>query len=355
MSNPIDLIRRRVRELDADAVVLSSLPDIRWSCGFTGSNGLLVITPDDALFLSDGRYAEQARHEVQGVRVETPGYDLIGRVAEVEMLKGSTRVLFQSDDLTVARLSEFEHRLPYVQWGGISAFLDTFTAAKGASEIEAIRKAQHITECVYRDLLELIVPGVTERELSAEITYRHLRHGAEKLSFDTIVAAGPNGALPHAHPGDRPFVVGDLIVIDMGCFVDGYASDMTRTVALGEPGDDARHVYDVVLRAQEAALNAARADMSGRQLDGVARSLITDAGFGDYFNHSLGHGVGLRIHEWPRVSATAEDSLPADAVVTIEPGIYLPGRFGVRIEDMIWLKEGGCENLTTADKSLLVL
>ena len=208
---------------------------------------------------------------------------------------------------------------------------------------------------MFAEICDWIKPGVTEQEVSAEIVYRHLLHGADKMSFDPIVASGSNGALPHARPSDRVLREGEFVVMDMGCFLDGYASDMTRTIALGEPSDEARRVYNIVLEAQEAALQAARSGITGTDLDDIARQIIKDAGYDEYFGHGLGHGVGLEIHEWPRLSYHVTHDLPDGAAVTVEPGIYLPEKFGVRIEDLIILHPDGHDNLTQSPKALQVI
>jgi Xaa-Pro aminopeptidase len=195
-----------------------------------------------------------------------------------------------------------------------------------------------------------------EKEIAAEITYQHLKRGAEKMSFDPIVASGPNGARPHARPTDRKLRSGELVVLDMGCFRDGYASDMTRTVAIGDPPESARRGYEVVREAQQRALDAARAGLTGKELDGTAREVVEEAGLGDQFSHGLGHGIGLEVHEWPRVSKTVDTELPRGACVTIEPGVYDPRNgFGVRIEDIIVLRSEGIDNLTSTSKHLRIL
>jgi Xaa-Pro aminopeptidase len=191
--------------------------------------------------------------------------------------------------------------------------------------------------------------------VAAEIVYQHLQRGAARMSFDPIVASGEHGALPHQRPTDHALRPGDMVVLDFGCVLEGYASDMTRTIALGEPGETARTVYNVVLEAQERAIGAVHAGLSTQALDGVARDTITAAGYGAYFSHGLGHGIGLQTHEWPRISYHVDDQLPEGAVITIEPGIYLPDQFGVRIEDIVVVRADGCENLTASPKSLIVL
>lgn len=356
MADRIDAVQAQLAALDADALLLTSLPNIRWACGFTGSNGSLIVAPDEAHFVTDGRYTEQAHEEVAGAHVHVARRGLSAYIQNQELLAPFDRVAFQSDDLTVAQFETLTDDHSAVDWVPQHQVLTHAVAAKDESEVERIRAAQAITEAVFDDILPFIEPGVTERELAAEITYRHLKRGAESMSFDPIVAAGENGARPHARPTDRPFQEGDMIVIDMGGFQDGYASDMTRTVALGDPGDEARRGYNLVREAQEQALDAARAGLTGKALDKVARDVIENGGLGDFFAHGLGHGIGLQVHEWPRVSHTTDDELPAGACVTIEPGVYVPEEgYGVRIEDIVVLRSNGAENLTGTSKDLRIL
>ena len=353
MANRLSLVRDRLTDFDADAVLLSALPNVRWACGFTGSNGLLLVGKESAVFVTDGRYTEQAREEVDGAKVVIAENGLLSRLVDLDYFTGFDRVLFQSDHVTVSRRDQLEEHLPQVTWVPGSAVLTELVGTKEQSEVERIRRAQQVTESVFDYILGVIEPGMTEREVAAEITYQHLKRGAEKISFDPIVASGPNGALPHAHPTDRPLQAGELVVIDMGGIRDGYASDMTRTIALGQPSEAARRGYEVVRDAQRRALDAARAGMTGKQLDEVARDIIEEAGLGAYFSHGLGHGIGLQVHEWPRVSRTVDHKLPAGACVTIEPGVYVPEEgYGVRIEDIVVLRERGCENLTKTTKEL---
>lgn len=356
MSNRLSRVRGRLEEIEADAFFLTSLPDIRWACGFTGSNGLLVVGPASAHFVTDGRYTDQAQAEVEGADVHV-GQDGLSDVVEDEGLLASfSRVAFQADSVSVSKRDALAEDFESVRWVPATQVLTRVVAAKEAAEVERIRAAQSITEAVFQEIIDLIEPGMTEQEVAAEIVYRHLKRGAETMAFDPIVASGPNAARPHARPTDRTLREGDFIVLDMGCFRDGYASDMTRTVALGAPPPEARRGYDAVLRAQETALEAARAGLTGKELDAVAREVLEEAGLEEEFSHSLGHGIGLQVHEWPRVSRTNEEELPAGACVTIEPGVYVPEEeFGVRIEDIMVLREDGAENLTRSPKELLEL
>jgi Xaa-Pro aminopeptidase len=356
MPNRLPRVRRQLADYDADALLLSFLPDIRWACGFTGSNGLLLVGADEAVFVTDGRYTEQARQEVDGAEVVIAKQGLMTRLIEDGYLDRWRRVLFQADDVTVSKRQQLEDKCEGVKWIPASEILTRQVAVKEDPEIRQIRRAQAVTEAVFEYILDQVEPGRTERELAAEITYDHLRRGAEKMAFDPIVASGANGARPHARPTDRTLQTGDVVVIDMGCILDGYASDMTRTVALGEPHPAAREGYALVRRAQERALNRARAGLKGKELDALARDVIKKGGMEEYFSHGLGHGIGLQVHEWPRVSHSVEDEVPAGVCVTIEPGVYVPEeQYGVRIEDIVVLRSDGIENLTTMSKELKVI
>lgn len=351
----LDRIRRRVQAQDGDAILISFLPDIRWAIGFTGSNGILIVTHDEAHFVTDGRYVAQAHEEVLNATVHTPGYQLVGHIAQASLLGEASRVLLQAEHTTLAQLDQYKDGLPGMDFVPVTGFLAEEVAAKDETEIDALRAAQSVTDAVFETILPLIQPGMSESDLAAEIVYQHLKSGCEGMAFDPIVASGLRSALPHARATSRTFRRGECVLVDMGGVLNGYASDMTRTVFLGAVSDEARAVYHVVLDAQEAALEFVAAGKTGREVDQAARSVIEAAGFGPQFSHSLGHGIGLQTHEWPRVSARAEDVIPAGAAVTIEPGIYLPERFGVRIEDLVIVREGGHENLTASSKELLVI
>jgi len=356
MTDRLSQVRVRLEDLEADALLLTSLPDIRWACGFTGSNGLLVVGPEASHFITDGRYTEQARAEVEGADVHVAENGLSDLVAEKTLLDGFSRVAFQADSVSVAKRDNLAETHESVQWVPATRVLTESVASKDDQEVSQIRAAQSITEEVFGEILDFIAPGMTEREVAAEIVYRHLKRGGDSMAFDPIVASGPNAARPHARPTDRTLQEREVVIVDMGDFRDGYASDMTRTLALGDPGSAARRGYDGVLRAQKAALDAAQAGMTGQELDAMARSVLEEANLDDYFTHGLGHGLGLQVHEWPRVSRTAEEELPAGACVTIEPGVYVPEEsYGVRIEDIVVLRDKGCSNLTRSPKELLTL
>ncbi|OZC02788.1 M24 family metallopeptidase [Rubricoccus marinus] len=355
MSSRLDAIRARAEASGAASAVVTHLADIRWAVGFTGSNGVLVVTPEAAHFVTDGRYSVQARREVTSAEVHVPGYQLWEHIAESGWLRSASGAAFQSDHMTVQQRQKLDGLFGDVRWVPVAEMLVEDVAAKTPAEVEAVRQAQALTCEVFVSLLPLLQSGITEQEIATHIITEHLKRGASQMAFEPIVGSGPNGALPHARAGSRALQAGDLVVIDMGGYLDGYASDLTRTVAIGEPGEEARAAYAAVLAAQEAAIAGASAGVTGAALDALARGVLDDAGLAEYFTHSLGHGVGLDVHEWPRLSSAVQHVLPEGATVTIEPGVYVPDRFGLRIEDIIALTSTGCDNLTPLAKDLLVL
>lgn len=351
----LDTVRRLIGEQGAEAALVTHGPDIAWAVGFTGSNGVLVVTETTAVLITDGRYRTQAVEEVRGADIHITQDPLPTYVGSAGMLGTARRVAIQGDDLTVSALNRYRASCPDVAFLPVESFLAEARAAKTASEIAGVQRAQAATCAVFESIVPLIRPGLTERDLAAEIVVRLLRAGASAMSFDPIVASGARGALPHGRPSDKPFEAGDLVVIDIGGVFDGLCSDLTRTVAVGEPAPDTREAYEAVRRAHSQAIAQVRAGVTGRVLDEIARGVLDDAGLAEHFTHSLGHGVGREVHEWPRLSSQVEHVLPEGATVTIEPGVYLPGRFGIRIEDVVVVREGGAENLTPLSTELLVL
>ncbi|HET9163086.1 MAG TPA: aminopeptidase P family protein [Solirubrobacterales bacterium] len=334
------------RELDM--MLVTELVNVRYLTGFTGTNGACICGSDLRLFLTDFRYTERAAAEVEGWETITVTDDWLGGIAA--HLSG--RFGFEDDHVSVRLLERLRGKLaegvePVAAGGAVEAL----RRVKDAEELAAIEAASELADEVWRWSLERGLGGRSERDVASGAEARIRELGGEP-SFPAIVAAGPNGALPHAEPGERTIGEGELVVFDMGAKLDGYCSDGTRTYAVGEPGERAREVYGTVLAAQAAALDAVAAGIGGEALDGVAREGIAAAGYGDRFGHGLGHGVGLEVHEAPRVSPRSEDVLAAGEVVTIEPGVYLPGELGVRIEDLVLVTEDGCRNLSSLPKEL---
>jgi Xaa-Pro aminopeptidase len=334
------------RELDR--MLVTEMVNVRYLTGFGGTNGACVCGSDTRLFLTDFRYAERAAAEVEGWEVVTVAEDWLGGIAE--RLGGRTG--FEDDHVSVRTLERLRGKLADgVELIAASGTVEKLRRVKDEGELEAIAAAAELADAVWRWSLERGLAGRREREVARAAEARIRELGGEP-SFPAIVAAGPNGALPHAEPGEREIGRGELVVFDMGARLDGYCSDGTRTFASGEPGERARAVYADVLDAQAAALAAVRAGVGGEELDGVARARIEAAGHGERFGHGLGHGVGLEVHEAPRLSPRSEDVLGAGEVVTIEPGVYLPGELGVRIEDLVAVGEDGCRNLSGLPKEL---
>ncbi|MFC2085857.1 aminopeptidase P family protein [Bacteroidota bacterium] len=351
----VDHVRDFLHVEKLDAFLLTASPDIRWCCGFTGSAGLLLVDRSTATLFTDGRYQDQAADEVSTADIVIYQEGALDHISEAGLLSHANAIGIDSSCVTLAFANEVEDLFPDLRLYAVPSPFRERIAQKETLEIAALRRAQALTDAVFEELLQLIRPGITEKEIASEITCRHLTKGAEGMSFPPIVASGPNGALPHASPTARTIKNGDLVVLDFGCFVDGYASDMTRTVAVGMPSSEARSAYEVVRLAQHRAQTRAKAGMPASELDFIGRRVIVDAGYGKSFSHSLGHGIGLRIHEWPRIGRRCNYALPENSVITIEPGIYIPDSFGIRIENAVLLTSTGAEQLPASDTSLIVL
>jgi len=344
-------LRQALTEQNLDALLVSQPENRRYLSGFTGSTGLLLISAERAILATDFRYYEQVEREspdFELARVKTRPTDLL-----VELLAevGVQRLGFESQHVTVDQLHTFRQASEGVEWIPQKDVVEKLRVVKDEEEIEALRHSAALTDASFAHLLEVIEPGMTEREVAWEIEAYMRTHGASKVAFDLIVAAGPNGALPHARPGDHPIQPGEPIVIDIGCVLDGYCSDMTRTICLGKPSDKYLKVWNIVLQAQEAAKAGIRAGVGSVEADALARDVIEAAGYGDYFGHGLGHGVGLAVHEQPRASRLGADIYEPGMSLTIEPGIYLPGEFGVRLEDLVIIRKDGVKVLTATHKT----
>ena len=351
-----DQVAARLEESGLDALLVLSEPNRLYVTGFQATDGAALVTRGGSWFFTDSRYIEAAGRAVTGAQVleNTAERPVTALVNEALARTGAARVGYEDDRLTVAehrRLSE-KVQGELVPAGELLAEL---RAVKDSGEIETMVAAQRIAEAALTEALNFIRPGRTEREIAAFLQYQMLLRGAERMSFDPIVVSGPNTSMPHGVPTEKAVAEGEFITMDFGCVYRGYCSDMTRTVAVGHVTEEMEKVYHTVLEAQAAGIAAARAGVTGRDIDGAGRRVIADAGYGPYFGHSFGHSVGVEIHESPNASPANRQPMPAGAVVSAEPGIYLPGRFGVRIEDVIVLEEGGCRDITLAPKDLLIL
>jgi Xaa-Pro aminopeptidase len=346
-----DRLAGLVAEAEIDRLLVTNLVNVRYLTGFGGTNGACVCGDGVRALLTDFRYTERAEAEVEGWEVITVRDDWLGGIAE--HLAG--KVGFEDDHVSVRLLARLREKLADgVELEAAGGMVEKLRRVKDEGELAAIAAAAELADEVWLWSLERGLVGRSERDVATAAEARIRELGAEP-SFPAIVAAGPSGALPHAEPGERRIGAGELVVFDMGAKLDGYCSDGTRTFAAGEPGDRAREVYETVRLAQEAALEAVAAGAEGEAVDGVARELIEQAGHGDRFGHGLGHGVGLEVHEAPRLSQRSEDRLAAGEVVTIEPGVYLPGELGVRIEDLVVVAAEGYRNLSGLPKKLQIV
>jgi len=346
-----------MRKRSLDAVIVSHLPHVRYLSGFSGSAGFLLVLPRRALLVTDARYTEQATNEVGRnascfIWSRAPYRELL----EDGVIAPGMIVGFQEASTTVAQLEAMKQALKKVKLIGTGNLVRDLTLVKTDDEVASIARAAALADRVYRDALEMVRPGMREDRLAAEMSYRGRLYGSEDDAFDIIVASGTRGALPHGRASSKKIRKGELVTLDFGCTVNGFHSDMTRTFAVGRPTPEARKIYDVVLESEQRGVAAARAGMTNHALDEVCRMIIRDAGYGAEFGHGTGHGLGLDVHEAPGVSYKAEaTTLLAGMVVTIEPGIYLPGRLGVRIEDDVLITSTGRRVLTRSPRELIVV
>ena len=356
--NHFQKIAARLEAYGLDAMLLTGEANRFYASGFhsSGTDGVALVTRKKAYYFTDSRYTEAAARCLVGAELREIGHGR-GYAALIEEAISEQHISqmgFEDAYMTVQDHERYRKALS-CDLVPATELLWQLRMVKDNEELEALVAAQRIAERALEEILEEIRPGVTEKEIAARLQYLMLHYGASDMSFDPIVVSGPNGSLPHGVPSEKPIRQGEFVTMDFGCIYHGYCSDMTRTVAVGFATEEMHTVYQTVLSAQLAGIHAARAGVTGREVDGAARAVITAAGYGDYFGHSFGHGVGVEIHEAPNASPMNDKPLPAGAVISAEPGIYLPGKLGVRIEDVILLTEEGCRDITKAPKELLIL
>ncbi len=342
---------------EIDAAIITSDVNRRYFSGMKSSAGTVVAFRDKAYLIIDFRYIEAATKKVKDAQVILQG-KLFGQINELLKKHGAKTAAIESDTMTVSMLNMYKERITAAEIVSSSALSDAIgelRIVKTQDEIDKMIKAQRIAEAAFENVLNFIKPGVTEKEIGLCLDYYMLKNGAEALSFDTIAITGANTSLPHGVPGDNVVKEGSFVLMDYGATYDGYHSDMTRTVCVGKPTEKMEQVYNIVLDAQLKTIAAIKEGITGHDADKVARDVITAAGYGEMFGHSLGHGVGMEIHEAPTAAPSSTRVLKENMIVTVEPGIYIPGEFGVRIEDFVIVKKDGCENMTLAKKSLISL
>lgn len=355
----MDRIEALLKKLpqDVDGAIITSSVNRSYLTGLRSSAGVVLVTRQGCYALLDFRYIEVAKKTIRNCEVILQD-KLEEQLPELVKKHGIRRVALETGYQTIGEMTRYQKMLPEVEFLTDSRVNDAILElrkVKDEGELAAIRAAQKVTDTAFTAILDFIKPGKTEREIAAELEYLMKRNGGENPAFDTICVAGPNSSMPHGVPGDRPVQDGDFLTMDFGAMVDGYCSDMTRTVAVGRPSEEMVRVYDTVLKAQLAGIAAAHAGVTGAEVHEAGAKVIADAGYGEYFNHGFGHSLGIEIHEDPGFHTRNDKPIPAGALLSAEPGIYLPGRFGVRIEDVIMLTEDGCIDITHSPKQLIVL
>jgi Xaa-Pro aminopeptidase len=347
-----DRVLAELAARELDALLVTNLVNVRWLTGFTGSNALALLGPDVRRFVTDFRYLTQADAEVPAQWT----HEIATQLFEQLVKELPARVGFDDEHLTVKQFDKLTELagedVEFVAAGGL---IEDLRIVKDGEEVEKIRAAARLADEALTEVLAQGIVGRTEREVAVELEFAMRRRGASGASFPSIVASGPHSALPHAQPREVAIAPGTLVTIDWGAVLDGYASDCTRTFATGELDPRDRAVYDLVLRAQQEALDAVRPGPLGKEVDAVARAIIDGAGHAEHFGHGLGHGVGLEVHEGPRLSKQGEVALAAGHIVTVEPGVYIPGHVGVRIEDLVAVTEDGHDVLSSLPKDLQVV
>lgn len=353
---------KRVSKLQAvlqaqglDAMLITSGVNRRYLSGFTGSSGYVLVTGDESYLLTDFRYMTQAADQAQGLKVVQHEPKFIDSVRELLPKGGKVRVGFEQDDVTFSAYTSYAAALQPAELVPVSKAVENLRMFKDEDELAVMQRAADLADRTFSHILNVIKPGMTERDVDLEMEFYMRSHGATSSSFDTIVASGERSAMPHGVASSRVIQGNELVTFDFGALLDGYCSDLTRTIALGTPAPKLKEIYDVVLEAQLHALAHIKPGMTGREADALARDVITRYGYGEYFGHSTGHGLGMEVHEWPRLSKVGDEILEPGMVVTVEPGIYLAGLGGVRIEDDIVITDSGISLLTHSSKEYLSL
>lgn len=347
-------VQDKLSKYNIDALLVTNMFNVRYLANFTGTTGLVVITKDEAYFVTDFRYTEQAAEEAKGftiVKNEGPIFEEVAKIVQEHKIEN---LGFEQENITYAVYNQINDIIP-CELVPVTGLVEKLREVKTEDEINIIKEAINITEKAYDYILGFVKPGKTEIEVANELDFYMRNEGATSVSFDTIVASGVRSAMPHGVASDKVIEEGDMVTIDFGCYYKGYVSDMTRTFAVGDPGEQMKEIYEIVYQANKKVNEVAKAGMTGAELDAIARDYIAEKGYGPQFGHTLGHGIGLEVHEGPSLSFRNEDKLVVNNIVTNEPGIYVPGLGGVRIEDDLVIKEDGAEILMTTPKELIIL
>jgi Xaa-Pro aminopeptidase len=353
--NRLQKIREKIKNLDVDGVMITNPQNRRYLSNFSGSDGVLLISSDTAAIMTDFRFFEQVEEEVSGFVLEKQGPLFWQSVVELFRKYHWKRVGFEASAVTFQDYKTLTDLVPApIQLVPLNDLVETLRWVKDQQEIELLAKAEQITDTALQKTMALVKPGMKEREMALEFDYQLRLQGAEGNSFTTIALSGERSSLPHGVPSEREIRPGDLVLLDCGALYQGYCADLTRTMVMGTASAEQKGIYQIVLRAQELALAHLKAGLIGSEVDKVARVFLAEQGYGQNFGHGLGHSVGLNIHESPRLSVTEKNFIPANAVITVEPGVYIPGWGGIRIEDLVVVEENGIRNLSGSPKQALI-
>ncbi len=354
----LEQIRFTMEDLKIDSIVVTYLPNIRYLTNFSGSAATLFITENELHFVTDDRYEEQIKTELYplpGIKTHI-SRDVWSYIKTAKILKEKSSLGFEADRMAYSDAVDIRNKIRPIKFKPAPGEVEPFTMPKAPEELDNIKKSCAIAEKIYEEMLDFIKPGITEKEIANEISFRSRQMGSESEPFDIIVVSGARGGLIHGMPSDKKIKKNEIVLMDFGCIVNGFCSDITRTIAVGKATKEQKSIYKLLRQAEKAAIEYVRPGMNGKNLDAAARNLIEKAGYGDYFQHSLGHGLGLVVHERPTITFRMDDQIvPNECVLAIEPGIYLPGKFGMRVEDNIFVTTNGGEYLTNAPDELVVI
>ena len=348
-------VNEELSKRNLEGIYITNLTNVRYLTGFTGSAGSVLILDNINHFFTDGRYIEQSKEQVKNCKIHIVGGNYFKYIADNNLIKERLNIGFESDHVSVSLFKNLCDAINNIQWIQCEGIVEKIAAVKDQLEIQSLKTAIEITDEVFTQIIPELKIGATEKDISAKISYLFKMNGAEGDSYESIIGSGWLGALPHARPTDKKFESGDFVVMDFGALYNGYHADMTRTVVIGKASDKHKEIYNIVLESQLAGIKKAKAGITGAEVDNACRTVINQAGYGDKFIHSTGHGIGLEVHTYPRVSSINKKALLENYVITIEPGIYLEGWGGVRIEDDCLINKNNCTPLNKSTKEMLVL
>ena len=355
LNKRINKLKLKLKSMNLDGMYITNLTNVRYLTGFTGSAGSVLILEDSQHFFTDGRYIEQSKEQIKNYIIHIVGSAHFLEIERENLIPKNQKIALEADYVSVNYFDKLQKTLRNVSWEKVDDIIGVIAAVKDQFEIESLKTAIEITDTVFTQIIPDLKVGAIEKDISAKISYLFKMHGAEGDSYDSIIGSGYLGALPHAKPSSKAFENGDFVVMDFGALYNGYHADMTRTIVIGSATSKHEEIYNIVLQSQLAGIATAKAGITGAKLDAVCRKVINDSGYGDKFIHSTGHGIGLEVHTYPRISSFNKKPLLENYVVTIEPGIYIAGWGGVRIEDDCWIKKNHCVPLNTSTKDMLIL